>query len=114
MEANGLFPVYVEEAWKNHEAAREALNDLLRVAKKQPIDEEVAADADVNKLKPYLENCLSFEKFGLHEKKGHEFQEMTIQGPFFARTLTINYRRILFDIVGLKFPNKVRHQTGRQ
>ncbi len=114
MEANGLFPVYVEEAWKNHEAAREALNDLLRESKKQPIPKEVVVDADVGKLRIYLENCLSFERFGPHEKKGHEFQEMTIQGPFYARALTINYRRILFDIVGLKFPNKVRHQTGRQ
>jgi len=114
MEANGLFPVYVEEAWKNHEAAREALNDLLRESKKQPITKEVVVDADVSKLKLYLENCLSFERFGPHEKKGHEFQEMTIPGPFYARALTINYRRILFDIVGLKFPNKVRHQTGRR
>src|SRR5438309_2082342 len=114
MEANGLFPVYVEEAWKNHEAAREALNDLLRESKKQPITKEVVVDADVSKLKLYLENCLSFERFGPHEKKGHEFQEMTIPGTFYARALTINYRRILFDIVGLKFPNKVRHQTGRR
>ena len=114
MEANGLFPVYVEEAWKNHEAAREALNDLLRESKKQPIPKEVMADANVSKLKMYLENCLSFERFGPHEKKGHEFQELTIPGPFYARALTINYRRILFDIVGLKFPNKIRHQTGRR
>ncbi len=114
MEANGLFPVYVEEAWKNHEAAREALNDLLRESKKQPIPKEVMADANVSKLKIYLENCLSFERFGPHEKKGHEFQELTIPGPFYARALTINYRRILFDIVGLKFPNKIRHQTGRR
>ncbi len=114
MEANGLFPAYVEEAWKNHEAAREALNDLLHASKKQPITKEVVVDADVSKLKLYLEDCLSFERFGPHEKKGHEFEEMTIQGPFFARALTINYRRILFDIVALKFPNKVRHQTGRR
>ncbi len=114
MEANGLFPAYVEEAWKNHEAAREALNDLLRASQKQPIPKKVVVDADVSKLRPYLENCLSFERFGLHERKGHEFEEMTIQGPFFARALTINYRRILFDIVALKFPNKVRHQTGRR
>jgi HrpA-like RNA helicase len=113
MEANGLFPVYVEEAWKNHEAAREALNDLLGESKKQPIPKEVVVDADVNKLRPYLENCLSFERFGPHEKKGHEFQDMTIQGPFYARTLTINYRRILFDIVAVNYPSK-RHQTGRR
>jgi len=114
MEANGLFPVYVEEAWKNHEAAREALNDLLRESKKQPIPKEIVIDADVSKLKLYLENCLSFERFGPHEKKGHEFQEMSIPGPFYARALTINYRRILFDIVAVNSPNKRRHQTGRR
>src|SRR5207247_8387597 len=58
MEANGLFPVYVEEAWKNHEAAREALNDLLSSSKKRPIPKEVVVDAAVIKLKPYLETCL--------------------------------------------------------
>src|SRR5690348_16212203 len=114
MEANGLFPVYVEEAWKNHEAAREALNDLLQESKKQPIDKDIVVDANVNKLKLYLENCLSFERFGPHEKKGHEFQDMTIPGPFYARALTINYRRILFDIVALKHPSKLHHQTGRR
>ena len=114
MEANGLFPVYVEEAWKNHEAAREALNDLLRESKKQPIPKEVVVDADVSKLKLYLENCLSFERFGPHEKKGHEFQEMSIPGPFYARALTINYRRILFDIVAVNSPRKRRYQTGRR
>src|SRR5438445_1211409 len=88
MEANGLFPVYVEEAWKNHEAAREALNDLLRESKKQPIPKEVLVDADVGTLRIYLENCLSFVRFGRHEKKGHDFQEMTIPGPFYARALT--------------------------
>jgi len=114
MEANGLFPVYVEEAWKNHEAAREALNDLLRESKKQPIPKEVVVDADVGNLRIYLENCLSFERFGPHEKKGHEFQEMIIPGPFYARALTINYRRILFDIVAVNSPSKRRHQTGRR
>jgi HrpA-like RNA helicase len=114
MEANGLFPAYVEEAWKNHEAAREALNDLLRESKKQPIPKEVVIDTDVSKLKLYLENCLSFERFGPHEKKGHEFQEMSIPGPFYARALTINYRRILFDIVAVSSPSKRGHQTGRR
>jgi HrpA-like RNA helicase len=112
MEANGLFPVYVEEAWKNHEAARESLNDLLRESKKQPLPKEVVVDANVSRLKSYLEDCLSFERFGPHEKKGHEFHEMSIPGPFYARALTINYRRILFDIVALNSPNR-RNQTRR-
>src|SRR5437667_4050029 len=111
--ANGLFPGFVEEAWKNHEAAREALNDLLGASKKRPILEEVVVDADATRLKPYLENCLSFERFGPHERKGHEFKEMSIEGPFYARALTINYRRILFDIVALNSPSKRRHQTKR-
>src|SRR2546427_12005489 len=56
--ANGLFPGFVEEAWKNHEAAREALNDLLSASKKRPILKEVVVNADPIKLKPYIENCL--------------------------------------------------------
>src|SRR2546427_176625 len=114
MEANGLFPVYVEEAWKNHEAAREALNDLLSASKKRPIPKEVVVDAAVIKLKPYLETCLSFERFGPHERKGHEFKEMSIEGQFYARTLTINYKRISFDIVASDSPGKRRHQTRRR
>ena len=110
---NGLFPGFVEEAWKNHEAAREALNDLLRASKKRPIIKEVAIDADPIKLKPYLENCLSFERFGPHERKGHEFKEMSIEGQFYARALTINYRRILFDIVAMNPSSKHRHRTRR-
>ncbi len=109
--ANGLFPGFVEEAWKNHEAAREALNDLLSASKRRPILKEVVVDADTIKLKPYLENCLSFERFGPHERKGHEFKEMSIEGPFYARALTINYRRILFDIIALNPSSKHRHRT---
>jgi len=111
--ANGLFPGFVEEAWKNHEAAREALNDLLSASKKRPILKEVVIDADPIKLKPYLENCLSFERFGPHERKGHEFKEMSIEGTFYARALTINYRRILFDIIAMNSPSKRRHQARR-
>jgi HrpA-like RNA helicase len=111
--ANGLFPGFVEEAWKNHEAAREALNDLLAASKKEPIPREVVIDADPIKLKPYLENCLSFERFGPHERKGHEFKEMSIEGPFYARALTINYRRILFDIIAMNPSSKHRHRTRR-
>src|SRR3989454_3405063 len=111
--ANGLFPAFVEEAWKNHEAAREALNDLLSASKKKLIPEEVVVDADAIKLKPYLENGLSFERFGPRERKGREFKEMSIEGSFYARALTINYRRILFDIVALNPSSKHRHRTRR-
>lgn len=122
--ANGLFPGYVEEAMKNYEAARDALNDLLDSSQKKTIPREVVVDIDVNRLRRYLEDCLSFEKFGPHEKKGHEFQEMSIHGPFYARVLTINYRRILFDIVaynpfskqysrpGQRRHSRIRHPSG--
>jgi len=113
MAANGLFPGFVEEAWKNHEAAREALNDLLSASKKRPIPREVVVDADPIKLKPYLENCLSFERFGPHERKGHEFKEMSITGQFYARALTINYRRILFDIIAINSTSKRSHRARR-
>jgi HrpA-like RNA helicase len=111
--ANGIFPVFVEEAWKNHEAAREALNDILSSSKKRPIPEEVAVDHDVNKLRPYLENCLSFERFRPDERNSRDLRDMRIEGQFFARALTINYRRILFDIVALNSQSKRRHRTRR-
>src|SRR2546422_1998922 len=108
LTANGLFTEFIDQAWKNYEAAREALNDLLRSSKKKPIPKEVAVDADVIKLKPYLEDCLSFERFSPNERNGHDLREMNIEGQFFARTLTINYKRILFDIVGLSHSGKVQ------
>ncbi|MDA4128780.1 MAG: helicase-related protein [Thaumarchaeota archaeon] len=110
---NGIFTAFVEEAWKNYEAAREALNDMLLSSKKEPIPREVLVDPDVFKLRPYLEDCLSFEKFDLHEKYAHDLNEMNIGGQFFARTLTINYRRLLFDVVALNSPKKHRHQSKR-
>jgi HrpA-like RNA helicase len=110
---NGLFPGYVEEASKNYEAARDALNDLLTESKKKPIPREVVVDAEVTRLRLYLENCLSFQRFGPHERKGHEFKEMSIEGPFYARALTINYRRILFDIVAMNSPHRRCHHTRR-
>ncbi len=111
LEANGLFVGFVEEAWKNYEAAREVLNDMLHSAKKKPIPEEIKVDADVNRLKSYLEDCLSFERFGPNERSGRDQYEMNVEGPFFARALTINYRRILFDIVAVNFSSKHRHRA---
>jgi len=111
--ANGIFTVFVEEAWKNHEAAREALNDLLTASEKRHIPREVAVDPDVSKLKRYLENCLSFEKFRPDDRNSRDLRDMRIEGQFFARALTINYRRILFDIVGMNSPSKRRRQTRR-
>ena len=111
--ANGLFTVYVEEAWKNHEAAREALNDLLSTSNKKLIPKEVAVDGDVIKLNRYLQSCLSFEKFRPDEKNSRDLRDMRIEGQFYARALTINYRRILFDIVGTHSTSRRHHQTRR-
>jgi len=69
--------------------------------------------SDLVKLKPYLENCLSFERFRRDERNSRDLRDMKIQGQFYARALTINYRRILFDIVGLNSPGKRRNQTRR-
>jgi HrpA-like RNA helicase len=113
MGANGLFTGFVDEAWKNYEAAREVLNDLLHLSKKNPIPNQVVVDADVAKLRPYLEDCLSFERFGRHERNGHDLGEMNIEGQFFARTVTMNYKRILFDIVAVNPSTKHRHRTRR-
>jgi len=110
---HGIYLGFVEEAWKSYNAAREALNDLLVSSEKEPIPEEVVANPDVFKLRPYLEDCLSFEKFEEYEKKEHNLHDMVIEGQFFARTLTINYRRILFDIVAMNSPRK-HHHRGRR
>ncbi|MCL5316779.1 MAG: hypothetical protein M1503_00735 [Thaumarchaeota archaeon] len=110
--ANGIFTGFLSEAWKNYEAARDALNDLLLTSSKEPIPKEVLVDLDVSKLKPYLLDCLSFEKFNLYEKNQHDLRYMIIEDQFFARTLTINYRRILFDIVAMN-PTKKHHHRQR-
>lgn len=111
--ANGIFAGFVDEALKNYEAAREALNDLLLLSKNEPIPREVVVDADAFELKPYLEDCLSFKKFDEHEKTEHDLHDMIIEGQFFARTLTINYRQFLFDIVSMNSPKEHRHQRQR-
>ncbi|HUK79188.1 MAG TPA: helicase-related protein, partial [Nitrososphaerales archaeon] len=41
MAANGIFPRFVEEAWKNYEAARDSLNDLLLASKEESLPREV-------------------------------------------------------------------------
>jgi HrpA-like RNA helicase len=111
--ANGIFPGFVEEAWKNYQAAREALNDLLLSVEREPIPDGVTADLYVFKLKPYLEGCLAFEKFDLYEKSEHNLREMIIEGPFYARSVTMNFRRILFDIVAMNPPKRQQHRVRR-
>ncbi|MHB1907851.1 MAG: helicase-related protein [Nitrososphaerales archaeon] len=97
----GIFPRFVEEAWKNYDAALDALNDVLLSSKKDTVPREVFVDLDSHRLAPYFEDCLSFEKFDLYQKKEHDLREIEINGEFFARRVTMNYRPILFDIVAL-------------
>lgn len=111
--SKGLFPVYVEEAWKNYESAEDSLNDLLLASGRQTISPGVIVNPESFKLQMYLEYCLSFERFELYEKNEHNLRDMVIKGPFFARTVTINTRRILFDIVAMN-PSGRRHGRGRR
>jgi HrpA-like RNA helicase len=108
--ANGIFTRFVEEAWKNYEAARGALNDLLRSSKREPIPKEVLVDPVNVNLKPYLEDCLSFERFDLYERNEFDLRDIFIEGQFFARAVTMNYRRILFDIVAMEGKKKHHHR----
>jgi HrpA-like RNA helicase len=111
---HGIYLGFVEEAWKSYQAARDALNDLLLSSGREPIPIEVVVNPDVLRLKPYLEDCLSFEKFEQYEKREHNLHDMIIEGQFFARTLTINYRRILFDIVAINSPRKHHNRHNRR
>ena len=110
LAADGIFVRFVDEAWKNFEAARSALNDVLESRKKKPVPKEVAVDPDVWELEAYLEDCLSFEKFELYEASQYDLRHVEIEGRFLARAVTMNYKRILFDIVGL---GGRRHRGGR-
>jgi len=101
MAANGIFPRFVEEAWKNYEAARDSLNDLLLGWKAEPIPAEVVVDPDLNRLEAYLTDCLSFERYDFHEKGGYDLRSMIIEDRFYARSVTVNFRKILFDVVAL-------------
>ncbi|HMD78755.1 MAG TPA: helicase-related protein [Nitrososphaerales archaeon] len=113
LAANGIFVRFVDEAWKNYEAARGALNDLLLASKKEQIPKEVAVDPDIMRLEPYLEDCLSFERFDLHEASEYDLRRVNVEGPFFARSITMNYRRILFDIVAMKVWRRRKHRGRR-
>ena len=98
---NGIFPRFLEEAMKNYDAALDALNDVLNSKGREKIPEEVLCDIDSFKLEPYLSDCLTFEEFGLHERRDYNLDDFDIRGSFFARSITMNYRKILFDVVAL-------------
>jgi HrpA-like RNA helicase len=112
LSSNGVFPGFVEEAWKNYESAGDALNDLLGASGREQIPPEVVTDPDLAKLEAYIADCLSFERFGLHEKGQFNLKDMDIEGRFYARTVTINNRRIVFDVVAINTMGR-RHQRRR-
>ena len=110
--SNGIFPRFVEEAWKNYEAARDSLNDLLLSSKSEPLTMEVVVDPDVNHLEEYLSDCLSFERYDFHEKGDYDLRSMVIEDRFYARSVTVNFRKILFDVVALN-PRRRHHRRSR-
>ena len=79
-------------------------------SKKEQIPKEVSVNPDVMRLEPYLEDCLSFQRFELYEASEYDLRRVVVEGRFFARAITMNYRRILFDIVAL---NTRRRRHGR-
>jgi HrpA-like RNA helicase len=114
MTSSGLFIGFVEEAWKNYEAAREALNDLLRASKLEQIPKEVVVDAELSRLRPYLEDSLSFERFDADEVGERDLADMVAEGQFFARTFTINFRRVFFDIVSVAPQKGQKRHSGNK
>ena len=113
MAANGIFPRFVEEAWKNFEAARDSLNDLLVSSKNVPLPPDVVVDPDLSQLESYLTDCLSFERYDFHEKGEYDLRSILIEDRFYARSVTVNFRKILFDVVALN-PGRRRHRRRRR
>ncbi len=99
LAANGIFPRFVEEAWKNYEAAVDSLNDLLLASKSQPIAKDVVVDPDIGRLEGFLSDCLSFERYNLRDKGNYDLRSLNIEDRFYARSVTVNLRKILFDVV---------------
>ncbi|MDA4111486.1 MAG: helicase-related protein [Thaumarchaeota archaeon] len=99
---NGIFTRFLDEAWKNYVGARDSLNDILVRDGKEEIPREVEAEVSSSKLEEYLKDCLTFERFYLHEADEFGLDNLRIEGDFFARSLTMNFRKILYDIVALE------------
>ena len=49
-----------------------------------------------------LEDRLSFERFDEDQQREFDLRDLVIEGSFFARWVTMNYRRIVFDVVAFK------------
>jgi HrpA-like RNA helicase len=105
---NGIFPRYLDEAWKDYESARESLNDVLGGGEEEgeegrKIPREVQSEVSSKKLSEYLRDCLTFEKYYLHEARELGVDEsLKIEGDFYARSLTMNFRKILYDVVAIR------------
>ncbi len=100
---NGIYPRFLEEAWKNYDAARDSLNDIIKREGKE-IPKEVVSEIDSSKLEEYLKDCLTFEHYYLHEAKEFGLDDLRIEGDFYARSITMNFRKILYDVVAIE-PN---------
>jgi len=98
---NGIFPRFLEEAWKNYDAARDSLNDIIKREGKE-IPREVISEIDSSKLEEYLKDCLTFEHYYLHEAKEFGLDDLKIEGDFYARSITMNFRKILYDVVAIE------------
>ena len=106
----GIFHRYVEEAWKNFEAARDSLNDLLEESKDELLPKEVVVDPDIRLLESYLGDCLSFERFEAFQRREFDLRSLYIEDHFYARSVTVNSRKILFDVVAPPGRRRGRHQ----
>ncbi|HKW03714.1 MAG TPA: helicase-related protein [Nitrososphaerales archaeon] len=100
--ANGIFPRFLDEAMRNYDAAIDSLNDVLSTSGREKVPEQVLCGVETHRLETYLSECLSFEKFSLYEKNDYDLSDYDIRGSFYARSLTMNYRKILFDVVALE------------
>ena len=112
LTSNGIFVRFVDEAWKSYEAAREGLNDLLASRKEETLPKEVVVDPDLRELESYLQDSLSYERFEAYERNEYDLHDIFIEDRFYARSLTVNYRRILFDIIAM--PAGKRHRHGKR
>jgi hypothetical protein len=75
---------------------------VLSTQNRERIPREVLTDLESSRLRPYLKDCLSFEQYYLHEADQFGIdQNLEIDGDFFARSITMNFRKILFDIVAM-------------
>ncbi|MDG6970793.1 MAG: hypothetical protein JRN54_06775, partial [Nitrososphaerota archaeon] len=77
------------------------LNDLLLSSKGGPLPLEVTVDSEPDHLESYLTNSLSFERYDFREKKDYDLRGVLIEDRFYARSVTVNFRKILFDVVAL-------------